>query len=180
MGVPTVLNHAHRFGPAGPWESHVYGACSPGWHTDAERSAAVRDWIAVVREHDVLRVCSLLPAGDDPGAGYLARFRDAFGSERVHHAPIPDGHLPAAQTLTEDVLPFLAASRDADERVVVTGLAGLGRTGVVLAAWLVAERDFRPAEAISTVLGAGRDPRAVIERGNATLADVHELLTAVG
>jgi hypothetical protein len=180
MGVPTVLNHAHRFGPAGPWESHVYGACSPGWHTDAARAAAVRDWIAVVREHDVRRVCSLLPAGDDSGAGSLARFRDVFGSDRVFNAPIPDGRLPAVETLTDGILPFLAASRDADERVVVTGLAGLGRTGVVLAAWLVAERDKRPAEAISTVLGAGRDPRALVQRGNATLADLHELLTSVG
>jgi len=179
MGVPTVLNHAHRFGPAGPWESHVYGACSPGWHTDATRSAAIRDWIAVVREHDVTRVCSLLPARDDSGASYMARFRDAFGAERVLHAPIPDGRLPAVGALTDTVLPFLAASRDADERVVVTGLAGLGRTGVVLAAWLVAKRDFRPGEAISTVLGAGRDPRAVVERGDVTLADLHALLTAV-
>jgi hypothetical protein len=180
MGVPTVLNDAHRFGPAGPWESHVYGACSPGWHTDAARSAAIRDWIAVVREHDVCRVCSLLPAGDDSGAGYLARFRDEFGPDCVLHAPIPDGHLPAIESLSDDILPFLATSRDADERVVVTGLAGLGRTGVVLAAWLVSGRDFRPAEAISTVLGAGRDPRAVVERGDATLADLHALLTAVG
>ncbi len=129
MGVRIVLNHAHRFGPAGPWEPHVYGACSPGWHADAERSAAVRDRIAVVREHDVHRVCSPLPAGDDPGAGYLARFRDAFGTDRVHHAPIPDGRVPTAEALSDELLSFLAASRDAGEGVVVTGVAGSAGRG---------------------------------------------------
>ena len=55
MGTETVINHAHRFGPAAPDEGHVYAACAPGWHSAARQTAAVEDWIAFMRDSDLER-----------------------------------------------------------------------------------------------------------------------------
>lgn len=179
MGTETVINHAHRFAPAAPDERHVYGACAPGWHTAASRAAAVQDWIAFMQDRDVRRVCCLLAGADGSADGNLARYRGAFGHEHVRHTPIADGHLPDVVTLQDEILPFLAESRDRDWSVVVHGLAGIGRTGVVLAAWLVGGRGYRPRDAIDAVCESGRDPREPVQRGHATLAEFHDLLKRV-
>jgi protein-tyrosine phosphatase len=179
MGTETVINHAHRFGPAAPDEGHVYAACAPGWHSAARQTAAVEDWIAFMQDRDVRRVCCLLAGSDRPADGNVARYRDAFGHDHVQHTPIADGHLPDVVTLRDEILPFLTASRDRDRRVVVHGLAGIGRTGFVLAAWLVHGRGYRPRDAIDAVRESGRDPREAVQRGNATLAGLHGLLKRV-
>jgi hypothetical protein len=126
-----VHQDAHRFAPAAPHEEHVYGACSPGWHSAADHRTAVEQWVAFMQEAGIERVCCLLS--------------------------LPPG--------------------EADERVVVHGLAGLGRTGQVLAAWLVAHHEYRPHEAVDTVREMGRDPAVAIEGGDATH---HELLDMLG
>lgn len=178
MGQSTcVVNHAHRFAPAAPDEEHVFGACSPGWHSAADTATAVEDWISFVRNRGIERVCCLL-AGR-PSAGEcptVDRYRREFGRENVLHAPAADGRLLPAETLRDDVVPFLAESRDRDEPVVVHCLSGIGRTGQVLAAYLVAERGYEPRDAVSTVRTTGRDPHDAIQRGNATFRDLRALL----
>ena len=79
---------------------------------------------------------------DLPGA-----YRARFGDERVCFAPIPDFHLADVSTLTDTILPFLAAADIADEPVVVHCSAGSGRTGHVLAAWLVFRHGMDPEQA---------------------------------
>jgi len=179
MGTETVINHAHRFAPAAPDERHVFGACAPGWHSAASQAAGLEDWITFMQERDVRRVCCLLAGTDRAADGNVARYRSAFGHDHVRHTPIADGHLPDAVALQEEILPFLAQCRDRDRRVVVHGLAGIGRTGFVLAAWLVNGRGYRPRDAIDAVRASGRDPREAVQRGNATLAELHELLKRV-
>jgi len=172
--------NAHRFAPAAPGESFVYGACTPGWHSAASHDAAIDDWIEFMRTDGIERVCCLLTGCqlDDCGA-ILDHYYEAFGESNVLHAPVRDHHLVPETVLVEEILPFLAESRAAEEPVVVHCLAGIGRTGQVLAAWLVYNRDYGPKRAIETVTDNGRDPLDAVKTGNATEDELHALLSAV-
>lgn len=175
-----MLNHAHRLAPAAPEEEHVFGACAPGWHSAADHATAVDDWIATMRDRGIERVCCLLSGQHlDSSEANVGRYRRVFGAEQVRHAPVADNHLVGEDALRETILPFLADSRDADAPVVVHGLAGIGRTGQVLAAWLVAHRGYEPREAVATVRETGRDPREAVQRGNATLGELRATLRSV-
>lgn len=169
----------HRFAPAAPEEEHVYGACCPGWHSLASREDAVEDWVAFMRDHGIDRVCCLL-SGDqlDRSEADGGRYRDAFGREKVLHAPIPDHHLADVGTLETEILPFLDEAVARDERVVVHCLAGIGRTGHVLAAWLVHGRGYQPVDAIEAVEEMGRSPAEAVDAGNARRGELYELLAA--
>lgn len=176
-GLSEPAGNPHRFAPAAPESDHVFGACCPGWHTAAAHDRALDDWISFMREAGIERVCCLLTGAQlDRYDGNVARYREAFGDDRVLHAPIPDHHLADAATLREDVLPFLDDAVAADERVVVHCLAGIGRTGQVLAAWLVHHHDYHPRRALETVREMGRAPDDAVERGNATETELHDLL----
>ncbi len=169
---------AHRFAPAAPEEEYVYGACSPGWHTTASYDEAVADWVDFMDEKGIDRVCRLL-SGDqlEEAAAGGGPYADAFGDDAVLDAPIPDHHLADPDTLRNTVLPFLDDAVANDERVVVHCLAGIGRTGQVLAAWLVHGRDYDPVDAIETVERMGRTPTEAVDAGNARRGELYELLS---
>jgi protein-tyrosine phosphatase len=172
--------NAHRFAPAAPDEAYVFGSCAPGWHSAASHGRALDDWIAHMQDHDVERVCCLLSGRQlDQGGANVDRYRAAFGESNVCHAPAPDHHLLPASLVSDEILPFLADAREAEERVVVHCLAGIGRTGQALAAWLVYNRDYGPDRAIETVTEMGRDPRDAVKMGNASEGDLVELLATV-
>ena len=79
-------------------------------------------------------------------------------------------------TLKEKILPFLGDSDAKQERVVVHCSGGSGRTGHVLAAWLVYGRGFEVEDALSEVNKRERDPREAVNCGNATENQLYELL----
>ncbi|MDG5775027.1 protein phosphatase [Haloarculaceae archaeon H-GB2-1] len=154
---------AHRFAPAAPGESTVFGACAPGWHTAASNEDALDDWLGFVQSRGVERVCCLLPGEAlERGEGNAGRYVATFGEENVCHEPIPDQSLVSEATL-QRILGFLEDSDAADQRVVVHALAGLGRTGQVLAAWLVHGRGYDPSTALETVSEMGRVPLAAAD-----------------
>ena len=62
---------------------------------------------------------------------------------------------------------------------MVCCLAGIGRTGQVLTAWLVYDRDLGPERAVETVQEHGRDPMDAVRVGNATEDELYELLGTV-
>jgi protein-tyrosine phosphatase len=161
-----------RFAPASQSERIVFGARRPGYPTEQ-----VQDWLAFMSDNGIQRVCCLLSREQlDDYAGLLETYRQALGAEKVCWAPIQDFHLADAEILTERILPFL---RDADrkgERVVVHCAGGLGRTGHVLAAWLVCGRGFSVEEAIAAVEQMCREPREAVACGNATEEELHALL----
>lgn len=175
-----MVGDAHRFAPASPDEDVVYGACCPGWHSAGSHEAAIDQWIASMQESGIERVCCLLTGRQlDAHDANIGRYEAAFGADHVLHAPVTDHRLADLSTLEDDVLPFLTAADEADEPVVVHCLAGIGRTGQVLAAWLVYNRDYGPERAIETVTENGRDPADAVRMGNATEDELHALLGAV-
>ena len=177
----ALLLDAHRFGPAAPEEEYVYGSCSPGWHAAADHERCITEWIANMESAGIERVCCLMAGHpSEVRKTNLEAYRRAFGSERVLHAPIPQRQLADPALLNSEILPFLHESRRAEEPVVVHCLAGLGRTGQVLAAWIVDHRGYHPEEAVETVRKMGRDPVDAIQAGNATKEDLLELLHSVG
>ncbi|MEF8784582.1 MAG: dual specificity protein phosphatase family protein [Haloarculaceae archaeon] len=172
-----MMADAHRFAPAAPDEDVVYGACCPGWHSAGTHEQAIGQWIGFMEDAGIQRVCCLLTGRQlDAHDANIGRYVAAFGPRHVLHAPVLDHHLASIDTLREDILPFLDDAAAADESVVVHCLAGIGRTGHVLAAWLVHARDYAPHAAIETVREMGRDPLEPVDHGNATRRDLLDLL----
>lgn len=153
---------AYRFAPAAPEESVVYGACCPGWHTAAPRETALDRWLSFITQKGI------------------DRYRRSFGDENVLHAPVADSRLADVDTLRADILPFLEAAVADDSPVVVHCLAGLGRTGHVLAAWLVFGRGYTPQAAIEMVREQKRAPMEPVGRGSASRRDLLGSLARVG
>lgn len=157
-----------NFGPVAE-EAPVYGACRPG-HLGGDIDA----WSAILRDAGVTDVVCLLSRGEARRYG----LPDAYAAEfRAHHVPIVDRHLPAPDEL-ERAIDLLGRAPDRGDAAALHCNAGLGRTGVVGAAWLVHERDLAPMSALTAVETAPRrrSPREAIHDDNATLEDLHELL----
>jgi len=164
------MNLAH-FGPIAA-DGPVFGACRPG-HLGGDLAA----WTGILAAGDVTEVVCLLSGGEASRWGLPAAYDDAF---RTHHVPVRDRHLPSPERLRRAV-DLLAAATDEGGRVAVHCNAGLGRTGVVAAAWLVRERGHDPAEAVDVVETGPmpRAPREAVRAGNATEAELQDLLASV-
>jgi protein-tyrosine phosphatase len=181
MGASDLLvGEGYRFAPAGPQEESVYGSCAPGWHSACDHETALDEWIQFVQSQGIERVCCLLTGRQlDQRDANVGRYREAFGAENVCHAPVPDSRLVDRETLDGTVFPFLAESVTRESPVVVHCLSGIGRTGQVLSAWLVAAHDYDPEPAIGAVQEMGRDPYEVVERGDVTEEDLFALLESL-
>ena len=164
-----------HFGPARDGERTAYGAQTP----DAS-PAGILEWADFMREHRVTRVCCLLDAGQLAvfPVDLETEYKRLFGATFVLMEPIPDHHLCSQQALKGNILPFLSEAESDGECAVVHCWGGNGRTGHVLAAWLVAARGLSPVEAIEAVEAAGRIPREAVLAGNATLEDLIDLLAS--
>ena len=178
MGEPDSRGEiAHRFSPAAPEEQYVYGSCSPGWHSAANHETCLDQWIGFMESQGIERVCCLLAGRHlaDERAN-LDKYETAFGSPNVLHEPVPDEQLVGVEHLDGEILPFVEESVETGRPVVVHGLAGVGRTGQVLAAWLIYSRGYEPSAAVETVREAGRDPTAAVDAGNATRSELFAVL----
>lgn len=155
-----------NFAPVAPG-ADVYGVCRPG-----HLGGGVDEWAATLLDADVERVVCLLSNTEAIRWGLPDAYADRF--ETVH-APIRDRHLPSEVTLSA-ALEAVGSATDAGQRVALHCNAGLGRTGVVAAAWLARERGYDPESAVATVEEAGRAPREAVRCGNATEAALLESL----
>jgi protein-tyrosine phosphatase len=111
-------------------------------------------------EQRICRVVCLLPP--EQLAYYdklLERYAQRFGADRVCWAPIADFHLATPAVLLDTILPFLAVADERQERAVVHCAGGIGRTGHVLAGWLVGFRGLSNEAAIAAVARNGRNAR---------------------
>jgi protein-tyrosine phosphatase len=133
-----------------------------------------------MRAQGVTRVCCLLDAGQLAGfpVNLEAEYKRLFGPTSVLMEPIADHHLCSRQALRRNILPFLRTADTGGERAVVHCWGGNGRTGHVLAAWLVAARGLSPREAIEAVEATGRLPQEAVLAGNATFDELIVLLAS--
>ncbi len=144
----------YKFAAASPRETIVFGSARPGYSSEK-----VNEWIEFMESQHIKRVCCLLSHTQlDRYSDLLGVYRQTFGCDHVCWSPIEDFQLADRQILTQQILPFLAIADNLSEKVVIHCSAGIGRTGHVLAAWLVAQRGFSNKTAIATVKQTGRDP----------------------
>ncbi|MFN6528256.1 dual specificity protein phosphatase family protein [Nostoc sp. ChiSLP03a] len=144
----------YKFAPAWEKEQIVFGAARPGYS-----DKNVQDWIEFMKRQNIKRVCCLL---DEQQLAFysnlLNTYKQEFGNQLVCPAPIADFHLSDLEILTKKILPFLIEADKQHEKVVVHCSGGIGRTGHVLAAWLVSVRRLSNQAAINAVKKTGRNP----------------------
>jgi atypical dual specificity phosphatase len=155
------------FDPVAP-DADVFGVCRPG-HFGQD----LEEWIGTLEAAGVERVVCLLSKSEAIRWGLPDAYADRF---EATHAPIRDRHLPDEATLAE-ALAAVRRAETADRGVTLHCNAGLGRTGIVAAAWLTRHHGYDPEAAVATVEAAGRAPREAVRCDNATEAELHELLT---
>ncbi|MDX2212218.1 MAG: dual specificity protein phosphatase family protein [Oculatellaceae cyanobacterium bins.114] len=144
----------YKFAAASANELFVFGAARPGC-TDPQ----VHAWVEFMQNQGIQRVCCLLSETQlTRYSDLLGVYQQAFGLEQVCWAPIEDFNLVTPEMLIHQILPFLSTANQRREPVVVHCSGGVGRTGHVLAAWLVAEHGFSNQLAIAAVKQTGRNP----------------------
>ncbi len=112
-----------------------------------------------MQNQGIQRICCLLPETQlTRYSNLLDAYRKVFGLDQVCWAPIEDFNLATPEILVHQILPFLAIANQQNEKVVVHCSGGIGRTGHILAAWLVAGCGFSSKSAISAVKQTGRNP----------------------
>lgn len=169
------MTESCQFASAVPNEKYAYGACAPGW--DQRAGGTVEEWISVMQSRGIKRVLCLLSAEQlNQFENLLGQYRQAFGDDRVVHVPVTDHTLIDEDTLRSEIIPVLTAAVEAEEPIVVHCLAGIGRTGQALAAWLVFQYGYDATEAIEIVTSRGRQPDGAVRKGHATRKKLQALL----
>jgi protein-tyrosine phosphatase len=171
-----------KFGRASHDEPIVFGAQRPGYSRQSVEERAVDDWINFMRGEGIRRVVCLLDKEQlnyysSLPNGLLDFYKQEFGPEMVCHEAICDHHLCDEQKLNR-ILGFFTKASEVGDKVVVHCSGGSGRTGHVLACWLVHGRGFEGKRALSAVEEMGRGPREAVNCGNATEEDLMQLLAS--
>ncbi|MBO0777949.1 MAG: dual specificity protein phosphatase family protein [Ktedonobacteraceae bacterium] len=160
------------FAAASEQEPLVFGARRPGFPFSRVSSTFIYTWVAFMQAQGIARVLCLLPPRQLDGySDLLGTYRQAFGEHQVLWVPIEDFQLAKKSQLIDQILPFFAEADRQQEKTVVHCSGGVGRTGHVLAAWLVSGRDMSNEEAIAAVKRQGRNARESRDKRLDTLLD---------
>jgi protein-tyrosine phosphatase len=149
----------YKFAPATRQESIIFGAARPRY-----TQKSIAQWIKFMQQQEISRVCCLLESKQL--ARYprdlLETYRQEFAAQYVLWQPIKDFQIPPAEILIDRIIPFLISAEQNQQKTVVHCSGGVGRTGIVLAAWLVSQRGFTNQQAISAVKQNQRYPQEAI------------------
>lgn len=164
-----MINPFFRFNFATEKDRYVYGSSSPR----GKDKASLDRYIAFLNEWDIKRICVLLSKSQLDGfqEDILEAYRANFGKENVCWAPIEDFHLVDKNTLNDKIIPFLKESYDKKMPTVVHCMGGIGRTGHILALYLIKVHGFNIVDAVKEVEKNGRDPFEAIRAGMNTVDD---------
>lgn len=148
------------FSAASAQEPFVFGARRPGFPFSRVSSLLVHSWIALMQAQGITRVLCLLSSRQLDGySDLLGTYHQMFGEHNVLWTPIDDFQLAKEAQLIDEILPFLVEADQQQRKTVVHCSGGVGRTGHVLAAWLVGYRGMSNEEAIAAVKRQGRNAR---------------------
>jgi len=155
------FDHPERRFNAASWdEPLVFGARRPGYPLPRVPDILVESWIAFMKTQNITRVLCLLSAHQlHIYDNLLEQYATQFGEQQVLWVPIRDFHLATEEQLLGYILPFLMHAPQRQEKTVVHCSGGVGRTGHVLAAWLVSARHMTNSQAIASVKYQGRNAR---------------------
>ncbi len=164
----------YGFSAAAPGEAYVFGAAGPG-----AADAQVGRWLSFMESGGMSRVVCLLSRSQMEAydSSLMERYGGFFGPEHVLWNPVEDFSLIPGRDMDRRIIPFLVESEERRMPVVVHCRGGLGRTGIVMAAWLSRVRGMPPVEALRVAAAGGRRPTEAVEAGR---ADREELLALVG
>lgn len=149
-----MLRNPYKFSAAQNGEQIVFGAARPGYSPQA-----IYAWIAFMKSQGIQNVCCLLSESQLLLYPQLLEiYHREFGVQKVVWVPIEDFQLCELDHLIQKILPFLQKAKTKGERVVVHCSGGIGRTGHILAAWLVSDQGLSNQAAIKAVRQTGRNP----------------------
>ncbi len=148
----------YKFAAASEDELIVFGSARPGY-TDRQ----IKEWIEFMHQQSIQRVCCLLSKNQlTRYPDLLGIYQEHFGLDTVCWSPIEDFGLVDRTALFHQILPFLSIADQRQQKVVVHCSGGVGRTGHVLAVWLVAKYGLSNKVAIATVRQTGRNPHEAV------------------
>jgi protein-tyrosine phosphatase len=173
-----------NFGPAFKDERIVWGAQRPGYDEDEipVQMSRIKEWISFMKDDGIKHVCYLLTKDEERefyGNEVLSNiYLYEFGQNHVFSMPVKDRHLCNASLLKERILPLLDKSYVNGEKIVIHCSGGSGRTGHVLAAWLVYKHKLSIDKALSAVKlpSVSRNPYEAVCAKNATMDELYNLL----
>jgi protein-tyrosine phosphatase len=150
-----IMKNTYKFSPAREGETNIFGSSRPGY-SDLE----VMDWIKFMRGQNITKICCLLTDSqlNNYSQNLLHRYQQEFGIDNIFWAPVEDFTLSKPDNLKNQILPFLKEAEKLGEKVLVHCSGGIGRTGHILAAWLVSGRGLSNQQAIEAVKKTGRNP----------------------
>lgn len=168
------------FGPPSRDEKLIYGAQRPGYPGKFVQKQVADDWISFMKAQGVRRFVCLLSEDElkyypTLSGGLLGLYAAAFGMDNVLWAPTADRQLPTGEAVRH-ILYFLHDATLKGEKSVVHCSAGLGRTGLVLAAWLVYQHNLTERKAIRTVEEQNRSPREAVLYGSVKENELMDVL----
>jgi protein-tyrosine phosphatase len=168
------------FGPSSREDEFIYGAQRPGLTGKFVQKQVVDEWIAFMKKQGISRVICLLSEEElnyypTLTGGLLGIYAENFGPDNVLWAPTADRRLCSGEAV-KHICYFMRAGMLNGQKTVVHCSAGLGRTGQVLAAWLIYHYSISERKAIRMVEELNRSPREAVFYGTATEVDLWNML----